>query len=243
MSRTLGIALIASAAAAISTEAFAQSGPAAAGQGGGTAVSQNGENGGASVSELVVTATRREESVTNIPLAVTAFSGQKLQQFNVTSIQDLSKLDPSLTTQNLGASQQQIVIRGISSNVGSTTGIYLDEAPLVGGANDDLRGDGTPGLRLHDLERVEVLKGPQGTLFGAGSMDGTLRVVTAKPDLNTVTGFAEATAAGVNGRQRLLHRRLRLQRADREGQARPAPGGLGRTGRRLHRPDHRRRHL
>jgi iron complex outermembrane recepter protein len=152
------------------------------------------------VTEVVVTAARRGEQTTlTTPQAVDAYSGKTLQDYKVQSMQDLNKINPSLVVVSVGTTQQQVVIRGISSSVGQTTGLYLDEAPLLGGFNGNVPGDGSPGLRLHDLDHVEVLKGPQGTLFGAGSMDGTLRVVTQKPKLDRYEGSVDGSLAGVDG--------------------------------------------
>ncbi|MEH6677750.1 TonB-dependent receptor [Phenylobacterium sp.] len=152
------------------------------------------------LSELVVTAARRGAvSVADTPLAVTAFSGEKLEEQGISSLQDLTRLDPSLNVQSFGASQTKVVIRGIESNVGATSGVYLDESPLVGGLGGNILGDGKPGVRLHDIQHVEILKGPQGTLFGSSSMSGTLRVITRKPDLFEFGGRVEASAATVKG--------------------------------------------
>lgn len=151
-------------------------------------------------SDIIVTANRRgDQNVMDIPLAVDAYSGSTLTKYNVSSVQDLTKINPSLNVVNLGASQQQIVVRGISSNVGATTGVYLDEAPLIGPFNANVAGDGTPSLRLLDVDHIEVLKGPQGTLFGAGSMSGTLRVVAKKPNLTEVGGAADGSWSTTDG--------------------------------------------
>ncbi|NQE63620.1 TonB-dependent receptor [Caulobacter sp. RHG1] len=152
------------------------------------------------VTEIVVSATRRGDvSVQNTPLAITAFSGATLEKQGIATLQDLSKVDPSLTIQSYGASQTKVIIRGIQSNVGATSGIYLDETPLVGAQGGNILGDGKPGLRLYDLDHIEVLKGPQGTLFGASSMSGTLRVITTKPDLNDFGGRISVGAAALKG--------------------------------------------
>jgi iron complex outermembrane recepter protein len=152
------------------------------------------------VETVTVTAERRgSEDILSTPMAVDAFSGQLLERVGVQSLQDLSRIDPSLQVQQYGVNQEQIFIRGISSNVGQTTGVYVDEAPLKGGFNSNIYGDNTPVLAMHDVERVEVLKGPQGTLFGTGSMDGTVRVITNKPDLDDFGGMGEGSVAGVDG--------------------------------------------
>ncbi len=154
--------------------------------------------GQTTVQELVVTAERRgAENLLAVPMAVDAYAGASLTRQNVQSLQDLNKIDPSLAIQSRGADQEQVIIRGISSTTGTTTGIYVDEAPLLGGFNANILGDNTPVLAMHDIDHVEVLKGPQGTLFGTGSMDGTLRIITNKPNLDTYQGFIEGRAATV----------------------------------------------
>jgi iron complex outermembrane recepter protein len=156
-----------------------------------------GAGGSQQLEEVVVTATRRSESSFNTAIAVDALPGTELQTYSVTSLQELNRVNSSLNVNNFGATQQQLVIRGISSNIANTTGLYLDESPLVGGFQNNFRGDGTPGIRLIDVERVEVLKGPQGTLFGSGSMAGTVRLISNKPELTTVGGSLTAEAATV----------------------------------------------
>jgi iron complex outermembrane recepter protein len=148
--------------------------------------------------EIIVTATRREAAVVDIPLAVTSFSGEQLEDLAVTSLQDLTKIDATFAAQNYGAAFNQFIIRGVQSDIGSTVGMYIDEVPLTGGSGTEGGGDGKPGIRLHDLERVEVLRGPQGTLFGSGSMSGTLRVITAQPNFDGFEGRISASGASVD---------------------------------------------
>ena len=147
--------------------------------------------------EIVVTATRREQSVTDIPLSVSAFSGQQLEAANVVSLDDLTKLDSTFSVQNFGAAFNQFIIRGVQSDIGATIGMYIDEVPLTGGSGTEGGGDGKPGLRLHDIERVEILRGPQGTLFGSGSMSGTLRVITRQPEFENFSTSASVSGATV----------------------------------------------
>ena len=154
----------------------------------------------ATVAELTVTANRRESTnVLSLAQAVSAFSGSTLQARAIHNVTELAKLDPSLDIQTEGAADERIIIRGISSDVGATTGIYFDETPLIGGFNDTVPGDNIPKLALQDVDHVEVLKGPQGTLFGAGSMDGTLRVVTNQPNLAEFGGWIDLSGASVDG--------------------------------------------
>lgn len=151
-----------------------------------------------SSSDIVVTGTRRGDvSVKDTALAITAFSGEQLERANVSSLADLRVLDPSINIQSFGATQTKIVLRGIDSNVGATTSLYLDESAVLGGLGSNILGDGKPGIRLHDIDHVEVLKGPQGTLFGTSSMAGTLRVITAKPDLDHFEGSVDLQGAAV----------------------------------------------
>ncbi len=140
--------------------------------------------------EVVVTATRREESLSKVPVSVSAFTAEKMDVIGVKSIADVARFTPGLT---FGSNQtNDISIRGISSNAGAgTTGIYIDDTPIqirsLGGFNND---DALPAI--FDLERVEVLRGPQGTLFGAGSEGGTVRYITPQPSLSKYSSYGRA---------------------------------------------------
>lgn len=181
--------LLGAAACGLGGQAWAEE-PARA-----TTQADSGTNG-----DIVVTATRRgDQSTQDIPMSIDAYSADTLARFNVSSVQDLTKINPSLNIVGQGATQQRIIIRGISSAVGSTTGVYFDEAPLIGPFNADVAGDGTPSLRMIDIDHVEVLKGPQGTLFGAGSMSGTLRVVVKKPNLTKIEGVVDGDVGFTDG--------------------------------------------
>lgn len=149
--------------------------------------------------EIIVTATRRASSVQDTPVAVAVTSGESIAQYNISDVQSLTRLEPSIVVNNQGVSANQFIIRGIVSDIGSTTGFYLDEAPVLGAAASESQGDGTPGIRLHDVERVEVLKGPQGTLFGSGSMAGTLRIITNKPKFDRFEGGFSTTLGKIEG--------------------------------------------
>ena len=148
--------------------------------------------------EIVITGTRRgDASVTDTALAITAFTGETLERYNVDSLSDLRLLDPSIGIQSFGAAQTKIVFRGIDSDVGATSALYLNESAVLGGTGGNILGDGKPGIRLHDVDHVEVLKGPQGTLFGTSSMSGTLRVLTRAPKMNEWEGSGEIALAHV----------------------------------------------
>lgn len=132
--------------------------------------------------EVVVTAEKRSEDLQKVPISLTVLGGEKLEQLQVKSFDDYAKFLPSVTFQSLGPGQTQIYFRGIASggdglHAGSlpATGVYLDETPVttIGSALD---------VHMYDIARVEALAGPQGTLYGASSLSGTLRIITNKPD-------------------------------------------------------------
>src|SRR5580698_7338946 len=134
--------------------------------------------------EVVVTATKRTEDAKDVPLSVGVVSASDLAALNVESVEDISRLVPgiSFAAHNNGPNgpgQDNITIRGVSSTVGNpTVGIYIDEVPLI--TITGYEGDAEP--RLVDIDRVEVLRGPQGTLYGASSEGGTVRYITPTPD-------------------------------------------------------------
>ncbi|MFZ0497863.1 MAG: TonB-dependent receptor [Steroidobacteraceae bacterium] len=142
-----------------------------------------------SLQEIVVTATRRSEPLSKVPLSITAVSQDQMDQLGIKDIQDLVKFMPGVSIDTSGTNA--ISIRGISSSAGAgTTGIYIDDTPIQmrdDGFNPD---DTLP--RTFDLERVEVLRGPQGTLFGAGSEGGTVRYILTQPSLTQTSTYARA---------------------------------------------------
>ena len=135
--------------------------------------------------EIVVTATRREESLSRVPISVAAFTQQQMDAQGLKQIDDLQRFTPGLVVTRTGNSGNQISIRGISSGAGAgTTGVYIDDTPSQ--VRNLGYSAGTAFPALFDLERVEVLRGPQGTLFGAGSEGGTIRFIQTKPNLTKV---------------------------------------------------------
>jgi iron complex outermembrane recepter protein len=142
---------------------------------------------GARLEEVVVTAQKRQERALDIPISITAIEGEELEDFRIRDMQDLSFFVPSLSVAEIGPGMGQIAIRGLGSERGnsSLTGVYLDEAALA------VSGEFPVDLVPVDLERVEVLKGPQGTLYGEGSTGGTIRYITRAPDLNDFSARAE----------------------------------------------------
>jgi iron complex outermembrane recepter protein len=156
------------------------------------------------VAEVVVTAQRRSENIQDVPIAIQALTGETLSQLNVTSFDDFVKYLPNVTSSSAGPGQSQIFMRGLSvGDQGTQSGGSINGFPNVAIYLDDQSGQ-LPGRNLDvyaaDLERVEVLEGPQGTLFGAGAQAGVIRYITNKPKLNiteaSVTGGFGTTAGG-----------------------------------------------
>ena len=152
-------------------------------------------DGADQLQEVTVTATRFTETLSKVPLTVTAITGDQLEARNIQNVDDIFKDTPGVTfyrTMTGGGSNSQIVIRGIQSSTGAgTTGIYIDDTPIQlhkGGISYTAQ-NGYPDI--FDLDRVEVLQGPQGTLFGSGSMGGAVRFITRQPSLDTQTVYTK----------------------------------------------------
>ncbi|HVW70265.1 MAG TPA: TonB-dependent receptor [Steroidobacteraceae bacterium] len=145
--------------------------------------------------EVIVTATRHEESIQKVPISVQAFSQEQMDAQGVKQLDDLVRLTPGLSlNRNAATGASQIAIRGISSAAGSgTTGIYIDDTPIQ--VRNLGYGAGTAFPGMFDIERVEVLRGPQGTLFGAGSEGGTVRFIQTEPSLTKYSTYDRAEVA------------------------------------------------
>ncbi len=146
-------------------------------------------------STIYVTATKRETTLLEVPFSINAQTEKDIQRLGAGTIEDLSRNVAGLNVQNLGPGQSQISIRGVSAGqiirdqpgVKEQVGVYLDELVISLSLFQ-------PDLDLFDLNRVETLRGPQGTLFGSGSVGGTIRYITNQPDLDKVEGLVEANA-------------------------------------------------
>lgn len=132
--------------------------------------------------EIIVTATKRAENIQNVPISITALGNATLDQHQVQTLDDYTKLLPSVSFQSFGPGQSELYFRGIATGGDGiqsgplpSSGLYVDEIPLttVGSSVD---------FHVYDISRVEALAGPQGTLFGASSLSGTLRIITNQPD-------------------------------------------------------------
>jgi outer membrane receptor protein involved in Fe transport len=147
------------------------------------------------VSEIVVTAEKRSERLQDVPDSITAVSAQQIQSRGVANLMDLQFAIPGMTITEYAPGQERIELRGISDYEGvNTVGRYFDEMPI----NLDLQQTG-PDLRLIDMERVEVLNGPQPTLYGEGSMGGAVRYITAEPNLERFGANLEGQVGSISG--------------------------------------------
>ena len=156
--------------------------------------------GGIGLEEIVVTARRREENIQKVPIAITVVSQQALQNNNVQTLGDLQYLVPSLSSSGqLNRDNLNVSIRGQGSNSVSQPGVitYINEVPIPTDANGWLAGG--PGL-FFDLENLQVLKGPQGTLFGRNSVGGALLLQTARPT-NSFDGRIQLGYGNYNNRE------------------------------------------
>lgn len=139
--------------------------------------------------EVTVTATRQEQVLSKVPISISAFTQEQMQARGVKQVDDLVRLTPGLTLARAPTGLNTISIRGISSGAGAgTTGVYIDDAPIQ--VRNIGYGAGTAFPAIFDLERVEVLRGPQGTLFGAGSEGGTVRFIQTVPSLKDYSVYA-----------------------------------------------------
>jgi iron complex outermembrane recepter protein len=152
--------------------------------------------------EVVVTATRRSERLQDVPISVTAFSQEKMDVQGLRSIDDVTRLTPGVafsrngtgSSANYNDEGSDISIRGIDSAAGaSTTGIYIDDTPIQSRHIGFGAVNAFP--ELFDLDRVEVLRGPQGTLFGAGAEGGVVRFITPSPSLDKNSGYVRSELA------------------------------------------------
>ena len=150
--------------------------------------------------EIIVTATKRNSTIQDIPFSINAQTGADLQRTGAQTIEDISRNVAGLTVQNLGPGQSQVSVRGVSAGqivrdqpgVKEQVGVYLDESVTSLSLF-------TPDFDLFDLNRVETLRGPQGTLFGSGSVGGTIRYITNQPNTRKIEGEVEGNVNTLDG--------------------------------------------
>jgi len=144
------------------------------------------------IEEITVTATKRESTIQDVPFSINAQTQRDIQRSGAGTLEDLARNVAGLTIQNLGPGQSQVAIRGVSAGqivrdqpgVKEQVGVYMDESVISLSLF-------TPDFDLFDLNRVETLRGPQGTLFGSGSIGGTIRYITNQPDADAFDGSVE----------------------------------------------------
>jgi iron complex outermembrane receptor protein len=149
---------------------------------------------------VIVTATLREQELVDVPFSIAAPTAMQLRERGAENIENIAANVAGFSVQNLGPGQSQVAIRGASAGqiardqpgVKEQVGVYLDDSPVSLSLF-------TPDLDLFDLSRVEVLRGPQGTLFGAGSLAGTVRYITNQPALGVRSSFGEVTGSWIDG--------------------------------------------
>ena len=149
---------------------------------------------------IIVTATKRDTTIQDVPFSINAQTQEDIQRSGAVTLEDLSRNVAGLTIQNLGPGQSQVSVRGISAGqvvrdqpgVKEQVGVYLDETVISLSLF-------TPDIDLFDLNRVETLRGPQGTLFGSGSVGGTIRYITNQPKLGVTEGLVEANLNAIDG--------------------------------------------
>ena len=184
--RISAILLIGTSALAMATPGYAQTTQEQVAQTANQPPAPQGEQ------EIIVTATKRASRVQDVPFSINAQTQADIQRANAQTIEDISRNVAGLTVQNLGPGQSQVSIRGVSAGqivrdqpgVKEQVGVYLDESVVSLSLF-------TPDFDLYDLNRVETLRGPQGTLFGSGSVGGTIRYITNQPKLDRIEGSAE----------------------------------------------------
>jgi outer membrane receptor protein involved in Fe transport len=149
--------------------------------------------------EIVVTATKREENLQDVPVSIQAIGTRRLDQLNISNFEDYTKQLPSVSFQTLQPGSTTVYMRGVATggdgnHSGSfpSVGTYLDEQPVttIGGTLD---------VHIYDIARIESLAGPQGTLYGASSQAGTIRIITNKPDPNSFSGRLDGEVNKITG--------------------------------------------
>lgn len=167
--------------------------------------SEDGSSAGPALEEVVVTATRREVRLQDVPLSITAFSQDFLTEKGIVGYEGIAFETPGVVINRPSANFNNFTARGIATNgynanLQSAVAIYIDEMPISANGNSTILDP-----NLYDVERVEFLRGPQGTLFGSGSLAGAMRILTKKPDLETFDASAQADV-GITGADSYLQR-------------------------------------
>ena len=150
--------------------------------------------------EVVVTATKRETALLDTPISMTVLGADVLRTVNADDFSDYERLVPGLTAIDSGPGEKRYALRGLQSAGEPEVALYYDEIPISGLPGSSLdTGDSQPDLKLFDVDRIEVLRGPQGTLYGNGSMGGAIRIISKRPDLDELTARTDLEGSVTDG--------------------------------------------
>lgn len=154
----------------------------------------------ASLQEIVVTATKRETKLLDTPISMSVIGPEELQVTNADSFADYARLVPGLTAIDSGPGEKRYALRGLQAAGEPEVSLYYDEIPISGLPGGSLdTGSDQPDIKLWDVDRIEVLRGPQGTLYGNGSMGGAIRILSKRPDLSSFAASTEAEGGLTEG--------------------------------------------
>jgi len=166
---------------------------------GSPALAQSGEGDTLILEEIIVTAQKRTENLQDVPISITVLNADTIKELGIASFEDYALMLPSLSYKSVGPGTATIIMRGVAdggdgnaSGSQPSVGLYLDEAPVTTIANN-------LDIHIYDIERIEALAGPQGTLFGASSQSGNLRIITNKPDPSGISGGFDVGGFGTPG--------------------------------------------
>jgi len=161
-----------------------------------TAVQKNDKS---QIEEILVTATKRGgQTLIDVPIPIQAISGKSLRDRGIQDFADYAPTITGLHYEDRGPGDKRIFMRGVNSTGASTTGVYFDEAVITGSNKEDGGGRNID-IKLYDINRIEVLKGPQGTLYGASSMSGTIKIIPNKPDLSDIGAYVDGSIGNTDG--------------------------------------------
>jgi outer membrane receptor protein involved in Fe transport len=153
--------------------------------------------------EIVVTAQKRTERIQDVPMSISALGSDTIEKRNLVDMNDFLRTLPGVNFIDYGAGRNTIIVRGVTADPqleGKVVGTYFGETPITGLGSSAGGGGGSSNLKMVDIERVELLRGPQGTLYGSGSLGGTLRIIPNKPDLTSLGGNVEIGFANTGRR-------------------------------------------
>src|SRR5580704_5740371 len=152
--------------------------------------------------EIIVTASKRTESIQEVPVAISVLSADTLDRQGVAQFSDYMALVPGLAQNSTGAAGHGLVVlRGLSTGeqqTASTVSYLIDDVPFTANSSLAIGSLLTPDPDLTDIERIEVLKGPQGTLYGASALGGIIKIVSARPEFNVFSGDARVSGSSVD---------------------------------------------